>query len=41
MVPSIAKDSIKYQSFVSTQLNDQTVLFEAIQFSLSHCLYPV
>ena len=28
--------SIKHQSFVYTQLNNQTVLFRAIQFSISH-----
>ena len=26
--------SIKHQSFVYTQLNDQTVLFQTIQFSI-------
>ena len=37
MVPSIAMyhNSIKHQSFVYTQLNDQTNLFQAIQFSMS------
>ena len=38
MVPSIAiitKNSIKNQSFVYKQLNDQTVLFLTIQFSIS------
>ncbi len=29
-------NSIKYQSFVNTQLNDQTVLFLTIQFNRSH-----
>ena len=29
-------NSIKYQSFVYTQLNDQTVLFLTIQFGISH-----
>ena len=29
-------NSIKHQSFVYTQLNDQTVLFLTIQFSISH-----
>ena len=29
-------NSIKYLSFVSTQLNDQTVLFQEIQFGISH-----
>ena len=33
MVPSIANNSIKHQSFVYTQLNDQ---FLTIQFSISH-----
>ena len=28
-------NSIKQQSFVCTQLNDQTVLFQTIQFSIS------
>ena len=28
--------SIQYQSFDYTQLNNQTVLFQAIQFSISH-----
>ena len=28
-------NSIKHQSFVCTQLNDQTVLFLTIQFSIS------
>ena len=32
----IANNSIKHQSFVYTQLNDQTVLFQAIQFSISY-----
>ena len=31
----ISNNSIKYQSFVYTQLNDRTVLFQAIQFSMS------
>ena len=31
-----SNNSIKHQSFVYTQLNDQTVLFKAIQFSISH-----
>ena len=30
------ENSIKHQLFVYAQLNDQTVLFQAIQFSLSH-----
>ena len=37
MVPSIAinsNNSSKNQSFTYTQLNDQTVLFQAIQFSI-------
>ena len=29
-------NSIKYQTFVYTQLNDQTVLFLTIQFSICH-----
>ena len=38
MVSSIANtnNSIKHQSFVYTELNDQTVLFQTIQFSISH-----
>ena len=28
--------SLKFQSFVYTQLNDQTVLFQTIQFRISH-----
>ena len=30
--------SIKHHSFVYTQLNDQTFLFQAIQFRISHFL---
>ena len=36
MFPSIINNSIKHHSFVCTQLNDQTVLFQMIQFSISH-----
>ena len=36
MVPSIANHSIKNQSFVYTKLNDQTVQFQIIQFSINH-----
>ena len=32
----ITNNLIKYQSFVYTQLNDQTVLLQIIQFSISH-----
>ena len=32
---SITNNSIKHLSFVYTQLNDQTVLFLTIQFSIS------
>ena len=32
----ITHNSIKHQSFVITQLNDETVLFQIIQFSKSH-----
>ena len=32
----ITNNSIKHQSFVCTQLNDQTVLFLTIQFSICH-----
>ena len=31
----ITNNSIKHQSFIYTQLNDQTVLFQTIQFSIS------
>ena len=39
MVPNIAMNpynSIQYQSFVYTLLNDQTFLFQIIQFSVIH-----
>ena len=36
----ITNNSIKHQSFVHTQLNDQTVLFQTIQFSISHSFVP-
>ena len=32
----IVNNSIKHQSFVYTQLNYQTVLFQTIQFSINH-----
>ena len=32
---SITNNSIKHQSFIHTQLNDQTVLFRTIQFSIN------
>ena len=35
MFSSIANNSIKHQSFGYTQLNDQVVLFQTIQFSIS------
>ena len=35
MLLYITNNSIKHQSFVYTQLNDQTVLFQTIQFSMS------
>ena len=35
----ITNNSIKHQSFVYTQLNDQTVLFLTIQFSIIVCTY--
>ena len=35
MLQFITNTSIKYQSFVYTQLNDQTDLFQTIQFSTS------
>ena len=31
----IINNSIKHQSFVYTQLNDQIILFQTIQFSIS------
>ena len=31
-----SNNSINHQTFVYTQLNDQTVLFQTIQFSKSH-----
>ena len=34
----ISNNSMKHQSFVYTQLNDQTVLYLTIQFSISHLL---
>ena len=36
MVPTITINSIRHQSFVNTLLNDQTALFQAIQFSITH-----
>ena len=35
MIPSITNSSIKNQLFVYTQLNDQTVLFQTIQFIIN------
>ena len=32
----IKNNSIKYQSFAYTQLNDQTVLFQTIHLCISH-----
>ena len=32
----ITKNSMKHHSFVYRQLNDQIVLFQAIQFNISH-----
>ena len=32
----VTNNSINRQSFVYTQLNDRTVLFQTIQFSISH-----
>ena len=32
----ITNNSIEHLSFVYTNLNDQTVLFQAIQFNISH-----
>ena len=34
----ITSNSIRHQSFVYTQSIDQTVLFQTIQFSISHLL---
>ena len=36
MVSCIAKNLIKHQPFVYAHTNDQTVLFQTIQFSISH-----
>ena len=36
MLLCTTNNSIKHQSFVYTQLNDQSVLFQTIQFSISH-----
>ena len=33
---TITNNSIRYQLFVYAQINDQTVLFLTIQFSMSH-----
>ena len=33
---SNTNNSIKHQLFVYTRLNDQTVLFQTIQFNISH-----
>ena len=33
----LTNNSIKYQSFVYIQLNDQKVLFQIIQFTISQC----
>ena len=35
VLPCITNNSIKYQPFVYAQLNDQTVLFQTIQFSMN------
>ena len=37
----ITKNSIKYQSFVYIELNDQTVLFLIIQINISHLFNTV
>ena len=34
----VTNNSIKHHSFVYIQLNDQTVLFQTILFSISHLL---
>ena len=34
-------NSIQHYSFVSTQLNGQTALFQSILFNVSHFLYTV
>ena len=34
----ITNNSVKHQSFVYIHLNDQTVLFQTIQFSITHLL---
>ena len=33
-------NTIKYQSFVHVQLNDEIILFQAIQLSISHLIAP-
>ena len=38
IMPCITNSSIKHLSFVYSQLNDQTVLFQTIQFSISHLI---
>ena len=38
VLPFITNNSIEHQSFVYIQLNDQTVLSQIIQFSISHLL---
>ena len=37
----VTNNSIKYQSFAYKQLNNQTVLFLTIQFSIIHLLAPI
>ena len=37
----ITFNSIKHQTFVYTQLNDQTVLFLTIQFNISQLFAPI
>ena len=32
----LINNSIKHQSFIYTQLNDQTVLFQTVQFNINH-----
>ena len=40
LVNMITNNSIKHQSFVYTQVNAETVLFQAIQLSISHLFAP-
>ena len=41
MILSITNNSIEYLSFVHTQLNDQTVLFQTIQIIISQMILSI